>query len=207
MAKEIYLEGGVILDEEAIEIDKIAMQKAENKSVYVLDLTRKDEMRIRRDREFFKEYFRKLGGVVINFASISNLEEIKKGIQKAGVLYVPGGDTELLIENINNKGLGDLIKSFKGIIIGMSAGAYLLCYQYTKIREGKIDMISALGVLDFRMKAHYEEKFDAQLLELSREEDIYAVANKSAIIVNEKGKLSFIGKVFLFSKGKKIKLS
>ncbi len=208
MAKEIYLEGGgATLKEETIHIDRAAMQKAKKKSVYVLDLTGRDEEKIATYREFFKEYFKKIGGEEINFASVSTVNEIKKGVQEAGVLYIPGGDTELLIENVKEKGLTESIKSFKGVIIGMSAGAYLMCSQYTKIREDKIDLINALGVLDFNMQAHYEEKFDPQLIELSKEKDIYAVTDKSAIMVNEKRKPSFIGEVYLFSKGNKTKVN
>ena len=207
MAKKIYLEGGgAILEEEAKEIDSQAVQDAEKKSVYVLDMTGKDEVKIAKYREFFVHYFKDMGAEEVNFASTSSLEEIPNEIVAAGILYVPGGDTEYLIEQVHEKELVDVIKSFEGVIIGMSAGAYLICKEYTKIRKDEINMISALEVVNIRMKAHYDEKFDSQLVKLSREEDIYGVSDKAVIIVKDK-ELTFIGDVYLFSKGEKTKVN
>ena len=207
MAKKIYLEGGgVTLEEETKEIDSQAVQDAEKKSIYVLDMTRRDEEKIIKYREFFVHYFKDMGAEEINFASTSSPEKIRNGIAVAGVLYVPGGDTEYLIDQVHEKELVDVIKSFEGVIIGMSAGAYLMCKEYTKIKEDETKMVNALEIVDIRMKAHYDSKFDSQLIKLSQEKDIYGVSDKAAIIVRDK-ELTFVGNVYLFSKGKKTKLN
>ncbi|MCK4553049.1 Type 1 glutamine amidotransferase-like domain-containing protein [Candidatus Pacearchaeota archaeon] len=207
MKKKIYLEGGgEVKKGEAKEIDKKAIDNADNKNVYVLDLSSKNKGKQIMWKEFFPPYFKELGANKVDFISnAKSPEEIRKYFQESGILYIPGGDTELLIKNVQEKGLVNLIKSFNGVLIGMSAGAYLMCNQYIKIREENITKVGALQVVPIQMKAHYEEKFDSKLLKLSKGIDIYGVSNKAVIIWDRK--LEFIGDIYLFSKGKKTKIN
>ncbi len=208
MAKKIYLlGGGNIRRGETKELDSKAFSETENKNVYVINLTTNDEQKIKDYKEFMMSYLKNLNAQEITFLSdFKSRKEIKKKINSAGLLYIMGGDTEILIENIKKMKIAPIIKSFKGVILGNSAGAYLLCRGYVKIKESQnAEIIKALGLVKFYMKAHYKEEFDKILLKLSKGKKIYGIPEKCAIVFNDN--LGFIGDIYLFSKGKKTKIN
>ncbi len=207
MAKKIYLiGGGDIKKQETKEIDKEVFSNLKNKKVYVINLTTNDVEKITKYKELWSSYLQGLGIKEFNFLSDStSSEDIKEDISNAGLIYIIGGDTELLIENVKKMDLTPLIKSFEGVIVGNSAGAYLMCKKYTKIIDNKLKIFSGLDIVNLIMTAHYKDEFDFQFLELSKDMEFYAVPEKSVIMVDNKGKLNFIGDVYLFSKGKKTK--
>jgi hypothetical protein len=88
------------------------------------------------------------------------------------------------------------------VISANSAGAYALCPDCLKIKEGYAGIIPAIGLVDFCVKAHYEPKFDSALQDLSRDRKIYGLGNCSAVILNGEDK-EFIGEVYLFSNKQK----
>lgn len=206
MVKKIYLSGGAkIIERETEEVDRKIFNEAENKAILIIDYAKKE---LSKDyKELFINYLKTLGATKINFISDNeNIDNIKNIFNLCGIIIILGGDIELLLERINEKNIKDLIKNYKGIIFGISAGAYLLCEEYIKIRNNKVEKIKCLGVLNIKMKAHYGEKFDKQLLKLSKDNDVYGVPEKSVIIVEGNIK-SFIGNIYLFSKGEKIKIN
>ena len=111
------------------------------------------------------------------------------------------------MENIKNNELEDSLKNFKGILVGNSAGAMVLsnegvCMGY----KGEEDRIKGLGLVNFAVDVHYDKTQDEQLKSLSLSKDLYAIPETSVIIV-EDNKKSFIGNVYKFSKGNKIKIN
>jgi peptidase E len=206
MAKKIYLIGGGDVKEgKTKEIDTKAFADADNKNVFVLNLTTNDKQKITEYINFLNSYFKELGATNVSFASELNSDKIIDQLNNSGLLYIPGGDTELLIKNVGDKGLDKYIKNYKGVIVGNSAGAYLMCSEYIKIRDSGIERFDSLGLVDARMKAHYTEEFDSTLNELSEEIDIYGVPECSALVWNNG--LNFIGDIYLFSKGQKTKVN
>jgi|TARA_Y100000310_G_C20584758_1_gene764802 peptidase E len=203
MPGKIYLEGGGDIREgENDELDLAAIGCAKNKRVYVLDLTSNDEEKVAQYRSFFEQYFKRLGVEEIGFASLSeSLEEIKGKLGEAGIVYLPGGDTEVLIDNLRQRKIGSLLENLESVIIGNSAGAMVLCREAICAKEGR-EIMEGVGVLDLAIEVHYDETHDEAMNELSEEREIYGVPEKGAIIA-EDGNLEFVGEVYLFSKGKK----
>ena len=203
---KIYLLGGADSKKgDTKVIDSKILSELDNKSVFVINLTTNDKAKIESYKQFWNFYFNEIGIKEINFLSDSNSHEyIKKKINSAGLIYIIGGDTELLIENAKKLKLLPLIKSFKGVILGNSAGAYLLCNQY--IRTSDLKLAKGSGLIKINLMVHYLDKFDKQLLELSKDKEIYAISEKSFIIISGKNK-DYFGDIHLFSRGEKSKIN
>lgn len=126
-------------------------------------------------------------------------------IASSQVLFFTGGMPDKLMNKLIEKELLEKIKKYDGILIGYSAGTLAFCKDCVVLpEEGHplVEVIEGMGLCDFSTDVHYEESHDVHLFELSKDREIYAIKNKSAIVLN-KGKMSFIGEVFLFHKGKK----
>ena len=207
MAMKIYLEGGGRHSEKVFEsLEGEILSSTDNKIIFILDFAREDDI-IMEKKEKDIDYFKELGAEKINFASdCSSFEEIKEKMDESGVLYLAGGNTELLLEKIKEKNITSLIKSYNRIIIGNSAGAYACCKEYIKIRDNVKSISSSLGLVNFCCITHYKPEFDEPLKEYSNDRDIYAIPEPSVIVV-EDGKLNFIGNIYLFSKENKTKVN
>jgi len=206
MVKKIYLGGGAdIRKGESDEIDKKALNEADNKNVLIINLTTNDKEKIISYRNYLDSYFNRLGAKNINFVSELNNYDIKNNFESSGFLYIPGGDTQILIDNIKKKKLDSLIKNFKGIIMGNSAGAMILCNESICANEGR-EIMKGLGLVSLAIDVHYEHTHDKRLKELSKIRDIYAIPEKSLIVLKDNEKI-YIGDMYLFSKGEKTKIN
>lgn len=137
---------------------------------------------------------------------ISNIE-MKDKINHSDVLYLSGGDPKTLVDSLEKNDLKNSIFNFSGVIVGFSAGAMILpkeglilggldeTYPKTTFFEG-------LGLIDFNISPYYTDSQDEELLLLSKNRQIYALTNASAIILSE-GQLSFHGQIYSFNFGKK----
>lgn len=205
MAKKIYLVGGRVSSGGLREIDTKALEESENKKIFVINLTTNDQEILNEKRERHKKYFEELGAEVTFISDLpDNPEQIEEKLNNSGLLYISGGDTEILIKNIKEMGLGPLIKNFKGVIEGNSAGAYLLCKEHVEKRESR--MKPGLGLINLRVKAHYNPELDSLLLRLSKGKKIYTISENCAIVWDN-GEINFIGDIYLFSNGKKEKVN
>lgn len=203
MAKKIYLEGGGSIREGTNDsLDKAAIKELSNKSVLVLNLTTNDPKKIKDYEEFLILHFNKLGLKEVHLASKLEDNELKETFKLVGLLYLPGGDTDILLENIKQKEIENLIKDFKGVVVGNSAGAMILCQEAICANDGR-EIEDYLGILKLSIDVHYDETHDKKLFQLSQERKMYAIPEKSAIVVDENGELNFMGKIYLFSNGKK----
>ena len=187
-------------------IDGKSLADAGNGNVLVLNLSYDDMDKNRMKEYFFREYFQELGAESVLFVERGTSEvQIRERFEATSLLYLPGGDTKTLLHNLRNKGLVSLLESFEGVISGNSAGAYVLCPEHLRIGRGDIEVIPALGIVDFWTKVHYEPKFDSDLKRLSAEREIYALENESALVCGED--ISFMGNIWKFSKGIKEKIN
>lgn len=202
MGKKIYLLSLRHSEAPFVEAEKEALDSIGNKSMFVIDFARDSEEKTREKKRQDVEYFKKMGAEKIEFASDFDDDEIGEKIVEAGLLYIAGGDTELLLRILREKGLDEKIKDFEGIIVGNSAGTYACCREYVKVNDDGVQVFSGLGLIDICCNAHYTEEFEDELLKLSEGKKIYAVPDNS-VIVFEDGELSFRGKIYLFSDGKK----
>jgi peptidase E len=149
------------------------------------------------------DYFRSLGASTVNAVSYSsNNGEIAEKIAHSNLVYLTGGVPSVLIERLKKPGVDRLLRNFGGVIVGRSAGALALCSKcvITCRINSNVKIIDGLGLVDLTLKAHYRLGWDRELVELSREHDIFAVPKDSAIIY-DKGKLSAVNNVYLFHNG------
>jgi dipeptidase E len=117
--------------------------------------------------------------------------------------------------------LGELKKFVKrgGVLTGLSAGAILMTPKIDTAsfpdhdrddNDCKIRNFNSLNLVDFEFFPHYRnsKRYDFDLLKHSKlsKNPIYACYDGSGIIVNS-GKMEFLGKVFLFHRGTKIRIN
>lgn len=134
-------------------------------------------------------------------------EEMKANISVQDVLYFTGGRPEILMECMVNKGLIQTVKEFKGLMIGVSAGALAFCKDCLITKDEdypETQILRGLGLVDFSVEVHYEDSVDEELIPLSKERDIYAIPNGGALFWNDEG-LTSIKNIFHFSDTKKNK--
>lgn len=206
MVKRFYLMSGHCSNGDLMGIDGEAIATSGYREVLVLNMASEVPEKIREKEEFFEGYFSSLGAERVNIVTEETPEEILfDSFKKVGLVYLPGGDTKTLIRNLVSKGLVPCIESFDGVVSGNSAGVYALCPEYLRIGHGETEIIPSLGIMDFWSKAHYKSSFDKELERLSLERVIYALQDKSALVVDSD--ISFIGDVWIFSEGKKERVS
>ena len=207
MAKLYFLGGENVAKRDAKEINEVAFRDAgEAPSVVVFPWARAsfDQTYKRRKRLF--DYFRSLGACNVDFVDYSNTyEEITRKIECSDLIYLPGGLASVLVERLKNKNVDQLLRSYDGVVVGRSAGALALgknCVVTRNRRNPTSKMIRGIGLVDFSVKAHYNHSKDDALKRLSKEETIYAIPERSALVYDD-GCLSFMGEVYLFQNGEK----
>ncbi len=200
MPRKIFLLSGHTSTGGLKDLDKRVIDESEDNNVLVLNLTFDDKGKLKKKEEFFKNYFKELGAENVWFFSDDNPNYLLFDL--VDLLYLPGGKTEKLMQKIKEHSLVNMIKGFPGIVSGNSAGAYVMCPEYLKLRDD-VSIMPMIGMVNFWVKAHYEEKFDRFLLPMSEDRLIYGLENNSAIIYNDG--LEFVGNVWRFDEGKKVK--
>jgi len=201
MGQKVYLLGGGRDSEKYMEFGEEIANKSSNKSLFIIEWAKDNDD----NRDFLRNYFSKVGYERIVFVTeFDSFEDIEKNMGDSGVLFIAGGVTENLIEKVEREGVGKLIKSFEGIIVGNSAGAYLLSKGYVDKERSKI-LKDSLGVVNIICKAHYREEFDDYLILLSENEEIYGLGEGSYILFDS-GDLSFSGEIYLFKDGERRKV-
>jgi len=207
MTKLYFLGGENVVKRDSKEINEAAFRDAgEAPAVVVFPWARAsfDQAYKRRKRLF--DYFRSLGACSVDFADYSDTrEEIIRKVECSALIYLPGGRASVLVERLKNKSVDTLLRSYKGVVVGRSAGALALskkCVITKNRRNPTSKLIRGIGLVDFSVKAHYKHLKDDALKRLSKEERIYAIPERSALIY-EDGCLSFMGAVYLFQNGEK----
>lgn len=204
---KLYLLGGEnVYERSACEVNERAFQDAGKPlNVVVLPWARASFDRTYIKRKVLFDYFISLGADTLDFLEYSDpADEIKQRIASSNLIYLTGGLVNALLERLKKTGVDKLLNNYPGVIVGRSAGALALCKKcvITGHWSKRVIVAEGLGLADFTMKAHYLPRKDKALRLLSKNEKIYAVPSKSAIIY-EDGVCSLIGKAFLFENGKK----
>lgn len=140
-----------------------------------------------------------------------SLEESLKIINESDILYFPGGAPDLMFARIKERGLLDILKNFKGIVIGSSAGAMiqLETFHISKDNEYfKFSLNEGLGYIqNFFIEVHYRRKRvqKSSLRKMRRKfkKPIYTIPDNGMIIVNNKNVIT-LGEAKLFSNRKGI---
>jgi peptidase E len=207
MTKLYFLGGENVAKRDSREINEAAFRDAgETPAVVVFSWARSsfDNAYKRRKRLF--NYFRSLGACTVDFADYSDTsEEIARKVEGSDLIYLPGGLATVLIERLQNKSVDRLLRKYEGVVVGRSAGALALgkkCVVTKNRRNPTSKMISGIGLVGFTVKAHYRPSKDDALKRLSKEEAIYAIPERSAVVYDD-GDLSFMGDVYVFQNGEK----
>ncbi len=151
---------------------------------------------------YFFEGTEKYSSIVSIFRDVSNIESFilldkritgdlaKEILKKADVIYLTGGDPYIQLDYIKNNGLDVILKSFEGIIVGVSAGSMNQGkivyyskdehYPETKIYEG-------LGLVDITIDPHFDALNEEQVSENKKWSEsipIIGLPNDSFIVVD-----------------------
>mgnify|MGYP000878397878 CR=1 FL=1 len=147
-----------------------------------------------------KEVFKSLGMEVENL-EISKLDEktIKNKIEKANYLYIGGGNTFYLLQELKRKNLIDFIKNrvnFGMTYIGESAGAIITSkdIEYNDLMDDKtiakdLKEYSGLNLVDFYIVPHlnefpFEESAE-KTMNVYSSLNLVPITNNQAILVDE----------------------
>lgn len=132
-----------------------------------------------------------------------SIEAMKSAIANSNILLLPGGAPDLLMKRMREKKLLPLVKRFRGLVIGYSAGAMAQLAQYHITPDEDYPEFSwqkGLGYLSgFDIEVHYRNSsHQNRYIERAIEEKgmtVYAIEEKGGMIVDEKGEISFFGRV------------
>jgi len=207
MTRLYFLGGENVIKRDAREINEIAFRDAsEAPRVGVVPWARASFDKAYRRRKRLFDYFRSLGAITVEFVEYSDtLEEVAGKVERSDLIYLPGGLASVLVERLKNRNVDRILRKYDGVVVGRSAGALALgkkCVVTKNRRKPTIRLIRGIGLVDFSVKAHYKPSKDGELKRLSKEEKIYAIPERSALVYDNDA-LSFIGNVYLFQNGEK----
>jgi peptidase E len=203
--RKVYLLGGErVRKRDGEEVNRQAFSDAGGSpNVLVFSWARANFDQTYQRQKLVYNYLRHLGANRVTFVNYSlSLQELREKVEQTDLIYLTGGSPSILIERFKRAGMDVLIKDFKGVIVGRSAGALALCKKYlVTIKSTKqVKIKKGLGLIDLTMKAHYTHKKDETLKQLSMGEQIFAVPKGSALVY-ENGELSCVNPVYLFENG------
>jgi len=202
---KLYLLGGEYLKKrDSKEINQKAFTDAgKDPLILVFPWTREKENK--EYRKVMNKYFKDLGAGEVKYVELTDsLKIIKEKMESSDLIYLPGGDSKLLIKRL--KKVDSLIKNYNKVIIGNSAGAHALCKKFIgmKGRDGREEneILPGMDLIDFAIVVHYEDKHAKDLVKISDKLNmpIYAIPEQCALVYENK-KIELIGKVKLFKKG------
>ncbi|CEH34356.1 Type 1 glutamine amidotransferase-like domain-containing protein [Romboutsia lituseburensis] len=134
-------------------------------------------------------------------------ENIIEMIGKSDILFFTGGLPDKTMDRLKELGLIKYIETFKGIIIGASAGAMIQTKEYHISPDKDYDTFSYNIGLDiiksFNIEVHYNET-DIQKSSINRVLDekkriVYAIKDTGAIVINN-NHIELLGDVTKFNK-------
>ncbi len=211
--KEIILMGGGdYRKNENKKIDNYILNKVGKKAnfVFIPFAVKEPEKRLKRIQSIIEVYS---GFGIKNFEILDenkmSKKEMQNKIRKAEVLFLTGGDPKLLLKSLQNLNLEKDIINFKRLLIGFSAGGMILSKKCIipkgiDINYPETIFLDGLGLIDQSFIPHYEKKLDKILKEISKNIDLYAIPEANALYYDLLiKKYNNIGKIYLFSKGKR----
>jgi cyanophycinase-like exopeptidase len=141
-------------------------------------------------------------------------EDAQRLIHNASVIFLCGGDPVLQNDFLADYELSNVIKNSNAVIMGASAGAInmaakWLCLKNTGNEVETSTIYDGIGFDHFAYESHSKRDYatfvQGYLFPLSKEIDVYAAEQESAIRVKD-GKIEIMGPVYLISHSKIQKL-
>ena len=206
MAKLYFLGGENVAKRDAKEINEKAFQEAGGApAVLVFPWARPSFDAGYKRRKKLADYFRSLGASSIDFSEFSDpFEDITAKVARSDLIYLTGGQVSTLLSRLRKTGADDLLRNYRGVVVGRSAGAIVLGKKclVTNRYNGAPKVVAGLGLVDFSVKVHYQPSKDNLLKKLSETEKVYAIPQRAAVVYDNCA-FSFVGEVFLFENGEK----
>lgn len=149
--------------------------------------------------DLMKKIYKNLGCECVNLKrknAINNPDIVKSKINAADIIYIGGGDTLKLLDDVKEFGIDELLREAANrgcVIAGISAGAILLSksgFSDSYILRGEDDkysFIDGLGFCDLNICPHYHrhEKKDEELYTSlkNNKSTVYGLENCTALKV------------------------
>ncbi len=105
-------------------------------------------------------------------------EKNQEKFKDFNILYLSGGDTSCLLENLRkNPEVINEIKKFEGLIIGNSAGAIALCERGYSTKEERVVEYICLGPLKTKVFVHFKLDY----LNLLNKKEIICIGDNEVV--------------------------
>jgi peptidase E len=211
MNRAIYMLGGSdITGGRLSPLDRRWIADAAEGPICVVDLTSRNAAVRPKYREAMRAYFSQLTEKDLLFVSeMPSRSKIVSAFQSAGAIYIPGGDTETLLDDLVARNLAPLFHSATCPIAGNSAGAVAVCREAVLTTDDDVHapvVRPGIGLVGFSVDPHYDLTHDKELTVLSRGRVIFGLPEESAIVATD-GTTEFIGSVWQFRDGQKKKVN
>lgn len=152
------------------------------------------------DSEGYFETFKKVYGInnkTIFITAKYNEQEFAKAVNEAKIIYLGGGSTELLLNQLKkwnaSKILTDAIKNGTDVV-GMSAGAYVLAKKYLHEENNNLEIREGLGLISATVLVHSTVKKEDKSLKIvelmDADNSFVAISERSALVVSDKKTIS-----------------
>ncbi|MHB1709294.1 MAG: Type 1 glutamine amidotransferase-like domain-containing protein [Thermoplasmataceae archaeon] len=151
----IILQGGEDVRKRTNEtLFKNVVNLSVTKKILVIPWTSKTVEKEIEYRTIFNNYFTDSGFQDVLFLETDDNElEITRKITSVDVIYLPGGDPDILYREIEIRSLQNRLRDFQGILIGNSAGAIVLSKGGRGQNEGKL--FPGFGFAKFFIIVHF----------------------------------------------------
>ncbi len=149
----IILQGGEDVRKRTnVELMRTVYDLSNKKKILVIPWTSESDSKEFEYRKIFKGYFSDSGFNEVTFLEKFESEiDINNKISSVDVIYLPGGDPEILYREIKIRSIDSKLKDFKGIIIGNSAGAIIL--SRGSVIEKRF--FKGFGLINFYVFVHF----------------------------------------------------
>jgi len=128
----------------------------------------------------------------INNINILELDHIvsKEEIEYADVIYVCGGNTFYLLQQIRKSGFDKLLIDYQGVYVGMSAGSIVVGPNIEVAEpfdENDVNLLDTTGMnfVNFAVIPHYQNK-DPEIIESLKNQanyDLITITDNQAVLV------------------------
>ncbi len=147
------------------------------------------------DVSWFKEIGINLNGITVLNDTMTK-EEMFRSIENADIIFLMGGDTLKQNDFLMKNDLKPIIKTFKKVVIGISAGAInlsniLLCTKDEEDGVEKTITYEGIGRINYTIEPHFDIDnkilLQNELYPLSEKMTIYGLPNNTGVrIINKK---------------------
>ena len=199
-------------------LSKILGRKARSLT-YIPSSHENGEYYFRRIRRRYAQYgFKKFRYFAVDSDFL--MREMREAM-KSDVIYLAGGNTFYFLKHLRESGFLERLARFAargGVVAGLSAGAIIMTPTIelagypppdADINEVKLKNLRALGLVDFEFLPHFSNSKQANtaLFRYSRKTShlIFAAPDGTGVVVN-RGELQIFGPLYIFYRGKKVRL-